>query len=83
MNVLEKQLGNIRKNGYGFTLEELELGLNAVAAPIWSFKGEVVAAICISGPSYRLGKECIPELGELTKQAGLEISRKLGYGNSQ
>jgi IclR family transcriptional regulator, acetate operon repressor len=83
MNILEKQLDDIRQKGYGFTLEELELGLNAVAAPIWSFKGEVVAAICISGPSYRLSKERIPELGELTKQAGLEISRKLGYGGSQ
>jgi IclR family transcriptional regulator, acetate operon repressor len=79
MNILEKQLADIRKLGYGFTTEELELGLNAVAAPIWSFKGEVIAAVCISGPSYRLSKERIPELGELTRQAGLEISTQLGF----
>jgi IclR family transcriptional regulator, acetate operon repressor len=79
INVLEKQLVDIRKLGYGFTVEELELGLNAVAAPIWSFKGEVIAAVCISGPSYRLSQDRIPELGELTKQAGLEISEKLGF----
>jgi IclR family transcriptional regulator, acetate operon repressor len=83
MRVLEKQLGAIRNCGYGFTVEELELGLNAVAAPIWSFKGEVIAAICISGPSYRLSKERIPIVGKLTKQAGLEISEKLGYKTNQ
>jgi IclR family transcriptional regulator, acetate operon repressor len=79
---LEQQLEDIRKEGYGYTLEELELGLSAVAAPIWSAKHEVVAAVCISGPSYRLSKERLPELGELTKQAGLEISKRLGFKQS-
>jgi DNA-binding IclR family transcriptional regulator len=74
-----KQLEDIRQKGYGFTLEELELGLNAVAAPIYSMAGTAIAALSVSGPSYRVTKERIPELGELTKQAGLEISQKLGY----
>jgi IclR family transcriptional regulator, acetate operon repressor len=78
-SVLEKQLDDIRERGYGFTTEELELGLSAVAAPIWSSKGEVIASVCISGPSYRVTQERIPALGKLTKQSGLEISEKLGY----
>jgi IclR family transcriptional regulator, acetate operon repressor len=79
---LEKQLEDIRINGYSFTIEELELGLSAVAAPIWSSKNEVIASVCISGPSYRITQERIPELGELTKKAGLEISEKLGFKKS-
>jgi IclR family transcriptional regulator, acetate operon repressor len=79
LNVLSQQLQDIRQTGYGYTLEELELGLNAVAAPIWSFKGEAIASLCVSGPSYRVSKERIAELGELTKQAGLEVSERLGY----
>ena len=39
MNVLVSQLEEIRHKGYGYTLEELELGLNAVAAPIHSMTG--------------------------------------------
>lgn len=74
-----RQLEEIRQKGYGFTLEELEPGLNAVAAPIYSMAGTAIAALSVSGPSYRVTKERIPELGELTKQAGLEISQKLGY----
>jgi IclR family transcriptional regulator, acetate operon repressor len=78
----QEQLEDIRVNGYGFTTEELELGLSAVAAPVWSAKNEVIAAVCVSGPSYRMTKERIPELGELTKKAGLEISEKLGFKKS-
>lgn len=74
-----KQLEDIRQKGYGFTLEELEPGLNAVAAPIFSMTGGVVASLSVSGPSYRVTKERVPELGEITKKAGLEISQRLGY----
>lgn len=35
------------------TLEELESGLRAVAAPIRARDGEVVAALSASGPVYR------------------------------
>ena len=76
---LIKQLEDIRQIGYGYTLEELELGLNAVAAPIFTFSGEVVAALSVSGPSYRVTKERIASLGQKTKEAGLEISQRLGY----
>ena len=55
-------------------LEELELGLNAVAAPIYSMTGSVVAALSVSGPSYRVSQERISELGELTKQAGRDFA---------
>lgn len=81
MNLLAKQLSQILDQGYGYTLEELEPGLNAVAAPVFSMTGIVIAALSVSGPSYRVTKERIPELGELAKQAALEISLRLGYKN--
>jgi IclR family transcriptional regulator, acetate operon repressor len=79
MHTFKQQLEEIRQCGYGYTLQELELGLNAVAAPIYSSQGKSIASICVSGPSYRVTKERVAELGELTKQAGLEISQRLGY----
>ncbi|MEZ4633351.1 MAG: IclR family transcriptional regulator [Deinococcales bacterium] len=77
--VLERQLSVIREEGYGYTLEELELGLNAIAAPIYNTTQEVIAALSISGPSYRLTKTRIPEMAKLTKEAAFEISERLGY----
>src|SRR5829696_3699228 len=40
-------------DGFAYTLEELEVGLNAVGAPILSFDGGVVGAVSVSGPAFR------------------------------
>ncbi len=60
-------------------LEEFELGMRAVAAPIWDRDRKVVAAITILGPIYRLSMERLRELGDRLKCAGHEISRAIGY----
>ena len=78
-NELKQHLYEVRQIGYAYTTEELELGLNAIAAPIYSLTGKVIAALSLSGPSYRLKRENIPNLGEATKQAALDISKRLGY----
>jgi DNA-binding IclR family transcriptional regulator len=66
-------------DGYWHTEEELEAGLNAVAAPIRGADGSVVAAVSVSGPAFRLSKESFPEVGELARDAAAEISRCLGF----
>ncbi|HLJ66945.1 MAG TPA: IclR family transcriptional regulator [Chloroflexota bacterium] len=76
---LDEQLDAIRLDGYGFSIAELEVGLVAVAAPIVSTGGSIVATLGVSGPTFRLPAESIPELGELTKRAAAEISRTLGF----
>ena len=64
---------------YWHTIEELELGLNAIAAPVRCAEGVVVAAVSVSGPAFRLPPESFPEIGELCVQAADEISRCLGF----
>ncbi len=81
-DVLQQQLQEIRTTGYGRTIEELEVGINAVGAPIWDSNGSVIAAVAVSGPVFRLPEESVPEAGELIIKAAAEISRSLGfYGN--
>jgi DNA-binding IclR family transcriptional regulator len=77
--VLEKQLQRVLSDGYAFTLEELEQGLNAVAAPVFAADGRVVAAVSVAGPAYRVTPQRLSDLGEMTKDAGEAISRRLGY----
>jgi DNA-binding IclR family transcriptional regulator len=77
--LLQEELKRVRQQGYAVGQEELEVGLSAVAAPIWNHKGEVVAAVSVSGPSFRLSSEKIPELAELTRRTANEISYQLGY----
>ena len=65
--------------GYGYTVEELETGLNAVGAPIRGADGTVVGAVSVSGPAFRLPPDALPEIGELSRRAAAEISRCLGF----
>ncbi len=76
---LEAQLDTALKNGFARTHEELEVGLDAIAAPVYAAGGEVVAAVDVSGPSHRLRAEDRPELLQLTLDAAADLSRRLGY----
>lgn len=75
---LREQLGEIRSRGYGYTVEELEVGLNGVAAPVSRAGDQVVAAIGVYGPAFRLPADTLNELGRTAKRTADEISRRLG-----
>ncbi|MGH3321034.1 MAG: IclR family transcriptional regulator [Streptosporangiaceae bacterium] len=77
--VLRTELRRLRERGYAEAVEEFEVGLNAVAAPIWDLSNQVVASVSVSGPSYRLTEDDIARTGKLVARAGMEISRRLGY----
>jgi DNA-binding IclR family transcriptional regulator len=72
---LRRQLGEIRRRGYATTYEELEIGLNAVAAPVFGAAGAVIAAIGVSGPSARLRD--LDAVGRLVSTYGNELSQLL------
>jgi DNA-binding IclR family transcriptional regulator len=76
---LRTQLAEIRRRGYAQTLEELEEGLNAVAAPVLQANGDVVAALSVSGPAFRVRPVDLPRLGRVTIDAATTISRRLGH----
>jgi DNA-binding IclR family transcriptional regulator len=76
---LEAQLESARADGFARTHEELELGLDAIAAPVHSADGEVVGALDVSGPAHRLRMGGRPELIVLTREAAADLSRRLGY----
>jgi len=76
---LRAQLSEIRARGFSQTMEELEEGLNAVAAPVKGMGGDLVAALSVSGPAFRMRAVDLPRLGKLTADAALAVSRRLGY----
>jgi DNA-binding IclR family transcriptional regulator len=76
---LETELASVRENGWARVREELEVGLNAVAAPVYDADAEVVAALSVSGPSYRLGEDVFGAIAKLTIAAAESISRRLGW----
>jgi len=76
---LDGELSTVRTSGYAVAVEEYELGLNAVAAPVRDRAGEVVAAVSVSGPSYRLDRLRMTELVAPLLAGTAEISTSLGF----
>jgi DNA-binding IclR family transcriptional regulator len=76
---LREELARVRAQGYAIVEEELEEGLNAVAAPIRDHTGAVVAAASIAGPAYRLTPEQLPQLAAHLAAVTAKISQDMGH----
>lgn len=76
---LQDQLRSIRTKGYAYAIEELEIGLNMVGAPIHFPEAPVTVAVTVSGPVFRFPKDSVQDTAELIKKAASEISRCLGF----
>lgn len=53
--VLDRSLVEIRERGWADALEERELGLHAIAAPVLDANANLVAILGLQGPSWRFG----------------------------
>jgi IclR family transcriptional regulator, KDG regulon repressor len=76
---LETELYRVRKNGYACDLEEHEMHIRCVAAPIWDHTGSVQSSLSITAPVVRMPVNRLRQLAPLIQAAGLQISRELGY----
>ena len=76
---LRTELARVLDEGHARSFEEYEVGLHAVAVPVWAHGGDVVAALSAAGPAYRLPRRrarvIVPDL----RDAAAELSAHLGY----
>lgn len=79
---LREHLDRIVEQGWGSTVEEYEAGLNAVAAPVRDADGSVIAALSVSGPSFRMDVKDFPRLARRVASGADELSRRLGFFGS-
>lgn len=75
---LREELKKVKERGYAVDMEENELGVVCVGAPILDHDGYPVAGISISGVARRLLPK-IHEYGELVENCAREVSRMMGY----
>jgi len=76
-NVLYKKLREYQARGYSIDDEEIEEGLFCVAAPIMDKSNQIIAAVSISIPKYRVENR-LEELINLVKKTGEQISTEMG-----
>ena len=75
---LRQELEIVRARGWAENLNEVEIGVASVAAPIRNGYGDVIAALSVAGPLQRLTPD-LKRFARPTIEAGLAISRRLGY----
>lgn len=76
---LREELDRVRERGWALADSELEPGLIAVAAPVFSASGDVVAAMSISGPTLRMTREVAHNYAELLMEQTTKASQILGF----
>lgn len=77
---LRRDLDEARTRGYAVAVDELEVGLTALAAPIRNAHGDVIASLSVSGPTFRLDAARIEEILPQLLEAAGEVSHRLGWG---
>jgi len=76
---LERDLAEIRRKGYAVSHQERAAFLSSVSAPIRDLKGDVIAAVCVYGPSVRFTARKVEAFARLALAAGLTISQEIGF----
>ena len=72
-------LEDVRRNGYSTDLQDNELGICCVGAPVFDHGGRVVAGISLSTPASRFQPARLDETGRLVHDAAARISTALGW----
>jgi IclR family transcriptional regulator, acetate operon repressor len=76
---LRAECKDVERTGYATAVDELEPGLAAMAAPVRGARGDVVAALSITGPTLRMTPPRIRELQPILIDEALAMSRSLGH----
>jgi IclR family transcriptional regulator, KDG regulon repressor len=68
----------VRAQGFAMSEQEYEQDINAVAAPILDATRYPVAVIAVVGPSYRLSRELMAQLGPVVRATAEAIACEMG-----
>lgn len=80
---LAADLAEVRRRGYAVAIDELEMGLVAVAAPVFRGDGSIVAALSVSGPGNRLHGRRLAEVAVVCRNQAASFSAGLGHRSRQ
>lgn len=76
---LNQRLHEVRQQGYAIVHEEFEEGYSGIAAPVYNHQQQVVAAVSITGPTFRMGVGQIEGFIAPLQETTAIISQEMGY----
>ena len=71
------EIGLVRQRGYAVMDEENELGMRAVAVPVFNSQGHAFASLATAVPVFRMSVEALVALVPLLQSAAAELSARL------
>jgi len=75
---LAAEVERVRRRGWADAFEEREVGLNAIAAPVWSSDGALAGIIALQGPIPRFGRAAARAVVPALRERAAVISSELG-----
>jgi DNA-binding IclR family transcriptional regulator len=79
---LRTEIEKTRRRGYAVDDEELEEGLRCIAVPVLDAQRLPVAAVSVSGPSFRVTAQKLPAIANHLLQCVRGISSDMGFASS-
>ena len=76
---LMTEIAEVVERGSSVVIDELEVGLTAVSAPVRNAHGDVIASISASGPSFRFTDKEVESARTMLVRAAADISSRLGW----
>jgi DNA-binding IclR family transcriptional regulator len=76
---LRAEIEKTRRRGYAVDDEELEDGLRCIAVPVLDAQKQPVAAVSVSGPSFRVTAQKLPAIANHLLQCVRGISSDMGF----
>lgn len=70
-------LEHIRDKQIAYDMEEKEIGVICAAAPVLGANNTAIAAISLSGPSFRMTEQNLITVSEELKKAAKELGKEL------
>jgi IclR family transcriptional regulator, acetate operon repressor len=76
------ELNAVMREGLAYDLEEQDLGVSAVSAPVYGSDGDLKAVVTVVAPAERFGMRDRKKKAEAVKSTAAELSRYLGQSTS-
>ncbi len=74
-----RQLARIRRQGYSVDREEIDVGINAVGAPVFDYLDRPVAAVVVAGPAQRITGASDSAVVRKVRETASRISQRLHH----
>ena len=76
---LLREMQRVRQSGIAFDDGEFDLEVRCMAVPVYNFAGQVIAALGVSGPAWRLKLQVVGDKASQLRETARKLSAALGH----